>query len=107
MIDCLTEVNNAINGGRQDAHGNPENSFALIADYWNIYLHKIQSNLLIAHGADLRDYKLKPLLTAKDVGNMTILFKMARCSGQKPSRDNYVDIAGYAAIVADRLMGGE
>ena len=32
-----------------------------------------------------------------------MLFKIARMSGQKPSIDNYVDLAGYAAIAADMV----
>lgn len=86
--DCLAEASTIINGERQDAYGAPENSFDLIAQYWSAYLDQMEGGPL----------------DSVDVGNLLILFKMARCSGQKPSRDTYVDIAGYAAIVADRLM---
>lgn len=89
--DCLKEADTIINGERQDMYGAPENSFALIALYWQAYIDQVKD---------------RPL-NSVDVGNLQILFKMARCSGQKTCRDNYVDIAGYAAIVADRLMEGE
>jgi len=82
---CLDEAKNIINSERQDSYGNPEDSFELIAEYWNVYLTgKID-------------------LTSKDVAHMIMLFKLARCQGQSPSRDNYIDIAGYASIAADRL----
>ena len=60
----------------------------MIAQYWAVYLE---------------DMKRGPL-KAKDVAHMMMLFKLARCSGQVSKRDNYIDIQGYAAIVADRLI---
>ena len=83
----LDEAKKIILGERQDSYGNPEDSFAMIAMYWETYLGTNYSGSL----------------SAKDVAHMMMLFKIARCSGQKPCRDNYVDIQGYAAIAADRL----
>ena len=91
--DCLDEAKKTICGERQDVYGSPENSFAIIADYWNVYLDTIAY--------------MEPRLTAKDVAHMMVLFKMARVQGQRPSRDNYVDLCGYAAIAADRLSSCE
>jgi len=85
--DCLDEAKKTICGERQDIYGSPEDSFGLIADYWNIYLSGMSGSALIA----------------KDVAHMMVLFKMARVQGQAPKRDNYVDLCGYAAIAADRL----
>lgn len=82
--DSLHEAHKVINGARQDSYGNPEDSFRLIADYWSKYLGRE--------------------LSALDVAHMMMLFKIARCSGQRPSRDNYVDLQGYAAIAADRIL---
>lgn len=97
--NCLKEANEVINGDRQDSHGNPEDSFSLIAKYWDAYVSKL-------YGLDTIKTKvqvLKPL----DVAHMMMLFKIARMSGQKPHRDNYVDCAGYSAIAADRLLKGD
>lgn len=81
---CLDEAKACITGERQDQYGNPEDSFALIADYWRTYLsHPV---------------------TALDVAHMMILFKVARCQGQSTKRDNYTDICGYSSIAADRIM---
>lgn len=87
----LNEANQIINGERQDTYGAPENSFTTIAGFWNVYL----------------DNREPGPLTAIDTAHMMTLFKMARCLGQKPHRDNYVDAAGYLAIAADRLLPKE
>ena len=84
--DCLDEAKRTICGERQDVYGSPEDSFTLIANYWNAYLATKDG-----------------MLSALDIAHMMILFKMARVQGQAPSRDSYVDICGYAGIAADRL----
>ena len=88
--DCLDEAKRTICGERQDVYGSPEDSFAIIAEYWSTYLKN-------------RVTDLDAPLNSKDIAHMMILFKMARVQGQAPSRDSYVDICGYAGIAADRL----
>jgi len=82
----LNEALDVITGERQDQYGNPEDSFAGIAERWSHYL-----------GVDL---------TAVDVAHMMIEFKLEReCNS--PKRDNLVDICGYAAIKADIIQQQE
>ena len=88
--DCLDEAKATICGERQDQYGSPEDSFALVAKYWEIYLQQKLGNEMIQ-------------ITNKDIAHMMILFKMARVQGQVPKRDNYIDVCGYAAIAADRF----
>ena len=88
---CLDEAKRTICGERQDVYGSPEDSFAIIAEYWSTYLRAEYEK--VGHRN----------LTPKDIAHMMILFKMARVQGQAPSRDSYVDICGYAGIAADRL----
>ena len=90
--NSLEEAKQIITGERQDSYGNPEDSFSLIAEYWDSYLRR--RNLTI----DVRG------VTALDVSHMMVLFKLARCQGQAPKRDNYIDAQGYLAIAADRLV---
>lgn len=91
--ELLDEAKEVINGERQDQYGSPENSFQLIADYWNTYIiHGMESNPDSFH------------ITPLDVAHMMMLFKIARMQGQKPSRDNYRDVAGYSSIAADVLL---
>lgn len=53
----------------------------IIADLWTAYLGP----------------ELPRVLTAVDVSNMMILFKVARNTANFRKTDNWVDIAGYAA----------
>lgn len=79
----LDEAKQTITGERQDQYGAPEDSFSRIAAYWTTYLARPVSALDVAH--------------------LMALMKLARAQGQGFKRDNYVDLAGYAAIAADRL----
>ena len=79
----LDEAKRTITGERQDQYGAPEDSFDRIARYWTTYLARPVSALDVAH--------------------LMALMKLARAQGQGFRRDNYVDLAGYAAIAADRL----
>lgn len=88
----LTLFNDAfktINGERQDAYGNPEDSFSVIADFWQTYLKGRGMNVMV---------------NALDVAHMMCLLKIARESAGKGKRDNVVDLLGYAAIAG--VMSG-
>jgi len=80
-----------INGERQDQYGNPEDSFALIGKYWTEFL---KANCAIIEGVQI---------SPKEVAEMMALFKIARMSGQKAKRDNYLDCVGYLALAADMV----
>lgn len=101
--DSLNEAHKIITGYRQDQYGKPEDSFTLIAEYWNVYLTKVLVDKL-SHESLLVLEDIASVLTPKDIAHMMILFKVARCNCQSHSRDNYLDIQGYAAIAADRLQ---
>lgn len=88
----LKKALDIINGDRLDTYGNPEDSFKLIGAYWTTYLR--------ANGV-ITDESAR--ISPQEVAEMMVLFKIARMSGQKPSIDNYVDLAGYAAIAADMV----
>lgn len=76
----LDEAKAIINGERNDMYGNPEDSFMLIAELWTAFLGVT--------------------ISAKDVALMMCLLKIARETKQG-SRDNWRDLAGYAALGAD------
>ena len=82
--ECLDAAKAAVTGERERQYGNPEDNFKMIADLWTVLL---------------RD-KLTDFLTAKDVAEMMIQFKIARARGGEFKLDNYVDI-GYAACAAE------
>jgi hypothetical protein len=85
----LLDAHKVINGQRQDVYGNPEYSFALIAEYWAAYLTGRKGN----------DYIIK--VSPKDVAMMMVLFKTARLANGVNHRDSYVDCAGYLGLAAD------
>lgn len=88
----LNKALDIINGERLDVYGKPEDSFEIIGKYWTTYLQA--NGLITGSGA---------LISPQEVAEMMMLFKIARMSGQKPIIDNYVDLAGYAAIAADMV----
>lgn len=66
---------------RQDQYGEPERNLGNIAAMWSVYL---DCNL-----------------SAKDVAAMMALLKICRIATGKPKSDNWIDLAGYAAIGAE------
>lgn len=89
----LEKADSIIHGDRQDQYGNPEDSFSIIADFWNVYLYE---KCKWTEG-DLAN------LNAQDVAIMMTLFKIARMFGKEWSRDNAIDACGYLAILNDKL----
>lgn len=76
--EILTDAAVCVCSDRNLMYGEPEDNFDVIAAMWSAYLGMP--------------------VTASDVAAMMILFKVARiATAEKPSRDSYVDIAGYAA----------
>lgn len=77
----LREAESMVLGDRQDDYGTPENNFERIANLWNSYL----------------DTRLDGRLGAVDIAAMMALLKIARIASGHGKRDNWVDLAGYAA----------
>ncbi len=74
-MNILREAEGLVNGDRNKAYGDPGSDFSKIASFWSNHL----------------GYPV----SARDVGMMLILMKIAR-EGHTHKRDNLVDIAGYA-----------
>jgi len=91
--DVLMDALRVINGDRQDAYGNPEDSFGIIADLWSSYVKG-----LIAHCEDVDEF----WFGKKDVALMMSLLKVARILGGGGNHDSYVDGIGYLAL-AERM----
>lgn len=86
-VKLLLDAALTITGDRLDSYGQAEDSFELIAQFWTSYMA----------------VRPRPgVVTAEDVANMLVLFKMAR-QAYAPKRDNYVDMAGYAGL-AERIV---
>lgn len=81
--ECLDEAKRLITQDRQNTHGQPENGLRRIASLWSVYL-----------GTEV---------TEVDVAMMMVLLKVARQSMNEVHLDNYVDVAGYAALAAELI----
>lgn len=78
----LYEAADLVTGDRNQAYGSPTQNFQNTADIWNVLLgHKLKDGEVI---------------TATEVATLMIGLKLARTVAQ-PKRDNFVDMAGYAA----------
>lgn len=85
-VKILEEAAELLVGQRQEDYGTPEENFKRIAAYWSIRLS---------------DYlKINVELEERIVAEMMALLKIAR-TANSPTRDTYLDLAGYAGIAAE------
>lgn len=85
--EILRTAEGYITKDRAAAHGNMEDNFSTIAEYWSTHLGHT--------------------LTALDVAVMMALLKLARIKSGPTNLDNYVDAAGYIGCggeLADKLL---
>ncbi|WIC89630.1 hypothetical protein SEA_BRAXOADDIE_8 [Rhodococcus phage Braxoaddie] len=80
----LADAAKTVNGDRQDKYGDAEDSFQVIADFWNTYLSA--------------KYRGVTLISPFDVAMMMDLMKTARLTQTPTHRDSLVDKAGYVAL---------
>ena len=91
---CLEEAKNAVLKNRANEYSkSPENSFSLIADFWNAYIARIGDKQRDEEGGII----YSPHLTSSDIAAMMALLKIARISESPQHMDSWVDLAGYAA----------
>lgn len=87
----LETAHDVICNQRQNVHGAPEDTFQLMADYWNVYLSKF-------HDTPVH-------LSSADVSMMMVLFKLARFQMNGAHDDNIVDGIGYMALAGELTHG--
>lgn len=88
--DILETATQYVTKDRAADHGNMEDNFKLIAEYWSLHLD-----------CDV---------AADDVGVMMALLKVARMKGNPTHMDNYIDGCGYLACageIAHRMYGDD
>ena len=79
--EVLDTAKGYVTKDRAAQHGEMENNFATIAEYWSTHL----------------GFQITPT----DVGVMMALLKMARVKSNPKNDDNYVDGCGYLACAAE------
>ena len=85
--EILSTAADIVTKDRNQQYGEPEDNFENIAALWSDYLDKT--------------------IDARDVGNMMILFKIARAQQTGGTLDTYIDIAGYAACTGEIIAKDE
>lgn len=85
----LTEAQKCVCGKREQDYGTPENNFKTIGELWKTYL-------FASHPSTCAELTI----TAKDVGIMMALLKVARIATGNAT-DSFVDLAGYAACAGE------
>ena len=85
--DLLAQVEACVCKDRQSLYKDAEDNFAVIADYWNVWL-KSRGFSVTVDGS--------PALDATDVAMMCALIKVARAASSPGHIDNWVDLAGYS-----------
>lgn len=81
----LQEAIAIVSNDRNTTYGEPEDAFALIADYWSVYLKA----------------KYDVTLVTADVPLLMALMKLARLTTNPHHHDSQVDAAGYMACLAE------
>jgi hypothetical protein len=81
--EILDTAKGYVSHDRNATHGDPEDNFRTIAEYWEAYLRAKGM-----HDIELHTY---------DVAAMMILMKVSRLATSPGQEDHWVDIAGYAA----------
>src|ERR1700749_2852277 len=90
--NVLTEAKGLIEGDRNKSYGSPTQNFTNTAEIWTALLrHKLKDGEAI---------------TATEVGTLMVGLKLARTIAQ-PKRDNFVDMAGYAACAWQTIADTE
>jgi hypothetical protein len=81
--EVLKEANDLINGDRNVDYGDPNDDFRKTAGMWDIYLKSV--------------YERRDHLLPHDVAVLMSMLKLSRIAWSPERRDNWVDLAGYAA----------
>lgn len=92
VSNIMVTAGKTVLGERGAQHGNMEDSFTTIANFWTEYLVSTASRREVGSAEEL-------LVTPFDVAQMMVLLKVARSIHGNPANvDHYVDAAGYSAI---------
>lgn len=86
-FDILDATLRAICGDRQQDYGEPADSLRAVGELWKTFLRE----RCVSEGADI-------CIEPEDVAVMMCLLKIARIATGRIKADNWIDLAGYAAL---------
>ena len=96
--EVLEAARKCVCGQREQDYGTPEDSFSVIAHFWNAYLDAAHPEVNLKGVAECME--VSEIITPKDVAVMMGLLKVARIAkGSNP--DSFIDLAGYAACAGE------
>ena len=93
--EVLRTAEEIIFGERAKTYGDAKTSFSTIADFWTTYINKVLMD-------QNPEAEFSVVLSGHEVAMMMILMKVSRTTGSYHI-DNYIDIAGYAALAGTEL----
>jgi hypothetical protein len=88
--EILDVAKKIVTGDREKQYGKPEDNFAVIARFWEVYL----SERCVSGGAEVT-------LNPDDVAMLMALMKVARIMTGTFKGDSYIDACGYLACAAE------
>lgn len=88
--EILDAAKKIVTGDREKQYGRPEDNFAVIARFWEVYL----SERCVGGGAEVT-------LNPDDVAMLMALMKVARIMTGTFKGDSYIDACGYLACAAE------
>ena len=88
--EILDAAKKIVTGDREKQYGKPEDNFAVIARFWEVYL----SERCVGGGAEVT-------LNPDDVAMLMALMKVARIMTGTLKGDSYIDACGYLACAAE------
>lgn len=88
--EILDAAKKIVTGEREKQYGSPEDNFAVIARFWEVYL----SERCVGGGAEVT-------LNPDDVAMLMALMKVARIMTGTFKGDSYIDACGYLACAAE------
>ena len=88
--EILDAAKKIVTGDREKQYGKPEDNFAVIARFWEVYL----SERCVGGGAEVT-------LNPDDVAMLMALMKVARIMTGTFKGDSYIDACGYLACAAE------
>lgn len=91
----LATADSTVNGARAEVYGGPEDSFKLIASFWEPYI-----------AAKCVGQDVSVCINPEDVAVLMSLMKVARLAASPNHEDSWVDLAGYAACGAELACRG-
>ena len=98
--EILDTAKQYVSKDRNATHGEPEDNFQHIADFWNVWISmKLSKKTSDYHIGDpvIKQGDLDNLLDATDVAILMDLMKTARLITSPECVDHWIDKAGYSA----------